>query len=124
MTTSANEAQWQSQAEGRRRIIRFMLFVVVLLLLALIAVWFYITQPMLSRAKPNPQRTVDPARLEAHVRKLSNEFGPRDENHTENLDNVAAYIKNELSQTNAIVSEQLYRVQGKFYRNVIAQFGP
>jgi Zn-dependent M28 family amino/carboxypeptidase len=67
---------------------------------------------------------VDPARLEAHVRKLSVELGPRDESHIENLDRVAAYIKNEFSQTTALVSEQPYRVQGKSYRNVIAQFGP
>ena len=124
MATSAIEAQWQSQAERRRRIIKFMLLVVLILLLALIAMWFWVTQPLLSRATPNSERTVDPARLEAHVRKISLEFGPRDVNHTENLDNVAAYIKNEFSQTSAFVSEQVYRVQGKSFRNVIAHFGP
>lgn len=101
-----------------------MLLVVLILLLALIAMWFWVTQPLLSRATPNSERTVDPARLEAHVRKISLEFGPRDVNHTENLDNVAAYIKNEFSQTSAFVSEQVYRVQGKSFRNVIAHFGP
>ena len=101
-----------------------MLLVVLILLLALIAVWFWMTQPLLSRATPNSQRTVDPSRLEAHVRKLSIEMGPRDELHPENLDHVAAYIKNEFSQTGAFVSEQLYRINGKSYRNVIADFGP
>ena len=124
MTTSAVEAQWQSQAERRRRIIKLMLLVVLILLLVLIAIWFWVTQPLLSRATPNSQRTVDPSRLEAHVRKLSTEFGPRDFNHPENLDQVAAYIKTELSQTGAFVSEQVYRVQAKSYRNVIAHFGP
>ena len=124
MTTSSIEAQWQSQAERRRRIIKLMLIVVLILLLVLIAAWFWVTQPLLSRAIQNSQRIVDPARLEAHVRKLSIEMGPRDEGHPENLDHVAAYIKTEFSQTGAFVSEQVYRVNTRSYRNVIAHFGP
>jgi Zn-dependent M28 family amino/carboxypeptidase len=118
------EAQWQSQAERRRRIIKFMLLVVLIFILLLIGLWFWLTQPLLARATPNSQRTIDPARLEAHVRKLSVELAPRDESHIENLYRVAEYIKNEFSQTTASVSEQPYRVSGKSYRNVIAQFGP
>lgn len=124
MTTSSAEVQWQSQSERRRRIIKFMLLVVLIILVLLIGVWFWMTQPLLSRATPNSERTVDPSRLEAHVRKLSIELGPRDARHIENLDKVAAYIKNEFSQTGAFVSEQVYRVQGRSYRNVIAHFGP
>jgi len=124
VTTSSIEAQWQSQAERRRRIIKLMLIVVLILLLVLIAAWFWVTQPLLSRAIQNSQRIVDPARLEAHVRKLSIEMGPRDEGHPENLDHVAAYIKTEFSQTGAFVSEQVYRVNARSYRNVIAHFGP
>lgn len=101
-----------------------MLLVVLIFLLLLVGFWFCVTQPLLSGASPNPERTVDPSRLQAHVRKLSVEFSPRDESHLENLDRVAAYIKDEFSQTTAFVTEQLYRVQGKSYRNVIAQFGP
>jgi Zn-dependent M28 family amino/carboxypeptidase len=101
-----------------------MLLVVLIVALVLIGVWFWITQPLLSSATPNPERTVDPSRLQAHVHKLSVELGPRDESHIENLDRVAAYIKNEFSQATASVSEQAYRVQGKSYRNVIARFGP
>lgn len=118
------EAQWQSQAERRRRIIKFMLVVVLIFIVLLIGLWFWVTQPLLARATPSSERTVDPARLEAHVRKLSIELTPRDESHVENLDRVAEYIKNEFSQTTGLVSEQSYRVQGKSYRNVIAQFGP
>ena len=123
MIQSSVEAQWQSQTERRRRIIKLMLFVVLIILVLLIAVWFWVTQPMLTSPTSSAERTVDPARLEAHVRKLI-ELGPRDESHIENLDRVAAYIKSELSQTGASVSEQPYRVQGKSYQNVIAQFGP
>lgn len=124
MTQSANEAQWQSQTERRRRLIKFMMLVIVIIILLLIASGFWVTQPLLSSAKPNPQRTVDPARLEAHVRKLSIELTPRDQSQLENLDQAAAYIKNEFSQTTASISEQPYRVEGKSYRNVVAKFGP
>ena len=122
--TPSIEAQWQSQNERRRRIIKFMLLIVLIFLVLLLGVWFWVTQPLLSRAKTNTERTVDPARLEAHVRKLSIELTPRDESHTENLDRAATYIKQEFRQTTASVTEQAYRVQGKSYRNVIAQFGP
>jgi len=118
------EAQWQSQAERRRRIIRFMLLVLLIFLLLLLGLWFWVTQPLFTRATVNTERTVDPSRLRAHVHKLSVELVPRDENHLENLDRVAAYIKSEFSHTSAIVSEQPYRVNGKSYRNVTAQFGP
>lgn len=121
---ASQPAEWQSQTERRRRIIRFMLLVLLGFLLLLIAVWFWVTQPLVSRARPGSERTVDPSRLEAHVRKLSIELAPRDASHLDNLDQAATYIKNELSQTTRFVSEQAYRVHGNSYRNVIAQFGP
>lgn len=98
--------------------------VLLILILALIAMWFWLTQPLLSSVKPGAVRIVDPARLEQHVRKLSVELSPRDVTHTENLDRAAAYITSELTQSGGSVSEQTYRVEGKTYRNVIARFGP
>ena len=124
MLRSSLESHWQSQAERHRRIIRLMLFVLLAFVLVLIASWFWVTQPLILSSKPNNERNVDPARLEAHVRKLSVELGPRDESHFENLDRVAVYIKDEFQQTGANVFEQPYRVEGKSYRNVIAQLGP
>ena len=124
MSQSSVEAQWQSQTERRRRIIRVMLLVLLIVLLLLVGSWFWVTQPLLSGAKPSTERIVDPSRLHAHVRKLSIELSPRDESHVENLDRAAAYIKEEFSQTTPLVSEQPYPVQGKSYRNVVAQFGP
>lgn len=124
MTQTSLEVQWQSETERRRRIIRVMLLVLIIACLLLIGLWFWLTQPLLSSATPSQQRTVDAARLQAHVHKLSVELTPRDESHVENLDRVAAYIKNEFSQFTESVSEQPYSVQGKSYRNVIARFGP
>ncbi len=101
-----------------------MLLTVLIIALLLIALWFWVTQPLLSRATPSSQRMVDPARLETHVRTLSLELGPRNESNPQKLDLVADYIKYEFIQTNAVVSQQTYQVNGNTYRNVIAEFGP
>lgn len=101
-----------------------MLWLLLGVVLVLVAAWFWLTQPLLSRAQPNAVRTVDPARLEAHVRKLAVDFSPRDINHLENLDLAAAYIASELTQAGDSVSEQRYRVENRSFRNVIARFGP
>ncbi|HEV2854397.1 MAG TPA: M28 family peptidase [Thermoanaerobaculia bacterium] len=72
----------------------------------------------------NRGRTVDPARLEAHVRALAEDFIPRDEDHPENLDQAAAYIRRQLEQAGGRVEDQAFDVAGNTYRNVIARFGP
>jgi Zn-dependent M28 family amino/carboxypeptidase len=101
-----------------------MLWIVLVIVLLLVVAWFWLTQPLLSSPQPNGVRTVDPARLEAHVRKLSIELSPRDIGHLENLDRAAVYIAGELAQAGGSVSEQGYRVEGNSYRNIIARFGP
>ena len=101
-----------------------MLWILLVVVLLLVLAWFWLTQPLLFRSQPGSARTVDPARLEAHVRKLSIELSPRDVGHLENLDRTAAYVAEQLKQAGAAVSEQPYRVEGNSYRNVIARFGP
>jgi Zn-dependent M28 family amino/carboxypeptidase len=101
-----------------------MLWILLVMVLLLVLACFWLTQPLIFRAQPSSVRTVDPARLEAHVRKLSVELAPRDVGHLENLDRTAVYIADQLRQTGAAVSEQPYRVEGNSYRNVIARFGP
>ena len=95
------------------------------LLGVLIATCFLITQPLFTHgADVNSPILVEPARLEAHVRTLCETLSPRDEAHPENLDRVAAYIKKEFEQAKGTVSEQIFEVDGRSYRNVIASFGP
>jgi Zn-dependent M28 family amino/carboxypeptidase len=94
--------------------------------LLLAAAWFAVTQPVVFRGSTGDNRPpVDVARLEAHVRMLSETFHPRDEGHSENLDRVAAYLRKEFERANAVaVSEQPFESRGQTYRNVIASFGP
>jgi Zn-dependent M28 family amino/carboxypeptidase len=101
-----------------------MLYVIAAAVLLVVALCLYMTQPLIRIANVSSPISVDPARLETHVRALSESFVPRDESHPENLDRCAAYIRREFERAHARVSEQPFTVDGKTYRNIIAHFGP
>jgi hypothetical protein len=50
---------------------------------------------------------VDPRRLEGHVRKLCEDFFPRDAFHLESLDRAAACVRSQFEETAARVADQL-----------------
>jgi Peptidase family M28/Bacterial PH domain len=104
--------------------VKTMLFVLAATALLIFALCLYVTQPLIGSANISAPISVDPTKLETHVRTLSQSFIPRDESHPENLDRCAAYIRQEFERVNARVSEQPFTVNGKTYRNVIAHFGP
>jgi Zn-dependent M28 family amino/carboxypeptidase len=78
----------------------------------------------LSAPPPCEPGTVDPKRLESHVRALSETFHPRDFSHPENLERVADYVAEHLAKAGGHVESQSYRVEDRSYRNIIARFGP
>ena len=78
-----------------------------------------LTPPVDSMKNP-----VEPFRLQEHVRKLSEEFVPRDSEHRENLLQTAKYIQDALQPYAAKVAFQCYGVNGRQYVNVIAEYGP
>lgn len=84
----------------------------------------YVVQPVLIHPQALVVASVEPKRLEADVRTLSESRVPRDYLHPERLDEIATWIKGRLEATGAQVSEQIYSVQGRTYRNVVARFGP
>ena len=106
-------------ARHRRRII-FWSIVLSLLLL----VWASLTQPVLVLGKNKHIPAVSSQLLESRVRVLSELFVPRNSDHTDNLDQVAAFIKQEFGKAGGRVREQKYSADRRVYRNVIAQFGP
>ena len=112
----------RNSEKGRINILGIILLAGIAILIA--ATWFLVTQPMLSASSAIQTVPVSSARLEAHVRMLSETFFPRDYTHPENLDRAAAYIRREFEQTGGAVSEQTYDMEGKTYRNVIVSFGP
>lgn len=101
-----------------------MLLLVLGLAGLLMAACFLVTQPLFTRADANRAISIEPARLEAHVRVLCDTLSPRDGAHPENLNRVAAYIKQQFEQAKGRVSEQPFEVGGSAYRNVVASFGP
>ena len=98
--------------------------VLVVLVLALVLAWFAVTQPLLTTADVVALPSVDPVRLEAHVRVLAENLIPRDWKHPDNLDRAAGYIRQEFEAAGARVREQRYEMEGKTYRNVVAVLGP
>ncbi len=69
-------------------------------------------------------RQVDPKRLEAHVRTLSETFHPRDHLHPENLERTASFLTEALERAGGRIHSEPYSTDGASYRNVIASFGP
>lgn len=55
--------------------------IVLGLLSLLVVAWAWVTQPLLFSVAGNSAVLVEPVRLEAHVRKLSEMFFPRDAGH-------------------------------------------
>src|SRR5262245_14721184 len=90
------------------------------LLSLLVVAWVWVTQPLFSNSEVNNVLSVEPARLETHVRMLSETCFPRDVGHPENLDRAATYIRQEFEQARGKVVEQPYEVNGTIYRNVTA----
>lgn len=67
-------------------------------------------------------RTADTAmaaRLYGHVDKLVSGFGKRSYLDTQNLERIAAWLAAEFKKAGCQTSEQLVRVEGRTYRNVI-----
>jgi hypothetical protein len=100
----------------------FLLLLASILVLA--AVGIYVAQPVTSAQLKPGAIAADAARLERDVRAISTSFGPRDYRHPENLDRIAAFVRDEFTATGARVSEQRFPVDGVGYGNVIASFGP
>ncbi len=96
---------------------------ILLLLVAPCGVWWGVTQPF-TGAQSNAAGGVDPRRLEAHVRMLSETCCPRDYRSVDNLNKAAGYIATQLAATGASIAEQPFMAEGRQYKNIIARLGP
>ena len=82
-----------------------------------------VAQPMVTPVPSTPP-SVDPAKLEAHVKKLSVDFYPRSFDHVAKLASTAAYIEEQFKEAGAQVSIQDVIVDKARYKNLVARFGP
>ena len=101
----------------------FAVMAVVTMVVLVGAVGLTVTQPTFATTDP-VEAMASPDRLKEHVRTLSTEHVPRDYAHPEGLDATAAYIRGELAEVGGRLDEQVFTIEGKQYRNVIARFGP
>lgn len=108
----------------RKSFLGVALLTAITIFILLAAGWFLVTQPIFMRTEGTTTMAIGPARLETHVRMLSEAFVPRDWKHPENLDRAAEYIHKEFEHAKGAVSEQPYEMDRRTYRNVIAAFGP
>jgi Zn-dependent M28 family amino/carboxypeptidase len=100
-----------------------MFFGLLIILFFIVALCFWMTQPLIFAPQVEIVGRIDPEKLRLHVEKISNAFYPRSERHLGNLNKTADYIKAEFERSGAEVSEQKFRVGGREFRNVIALFG-
>ena len=81
-----------------------------------------VSQPTFRKSSPSAI-TVNPERLERHVRVLSQDFHPRDWKHVVNLDRCAEYIDMHFRNAGATTTSQVFTARDGQYRNVIGRFG-
>jgi len=98
--------------------------VAVLPVVLLLVAWLAVTHPQPQWARRAPAATADSSRLRRDVEMLALSFGPRDHDHPENLDRVAAFVREAFESAGARVAEQSWQVDGRTYRNVLGRFGP
>ena len=82
----------------------------------------YTMQPLIGTAASNPAPFVDPSSLKDDVIHLAG--ASRVYSDRPGLDAVATWIHGRFEACGARVQDQIYGVQGKSYRNVVADFGP
>ncbi len=105
---------------------RFLGWLIRMFLLVAIAVAGWVAaviqpfvQPVVTQAPP-----ADAARLQAHVKYLSEDLFPRSGDRIGNTEGAVRYIHDAFVATGAQVSMQDVMVDGIAYKNVIARFGP
>ncbi len=105
---------------SRLRIAIVLALVVAVLAIAPVAL---VVQPfVIAIASHSP--SVDPARLEAHVRHLSVDLYPRSYDQRENLEQAAQYILDELKAAGGRVDVQDVILGDSKFKNLVAHFGP
>jgi hypothetical protein len=81
--------------------LKALLHVLATAVLLSVALCLYVTQPLIGGANISSPISVDTAKLETHVRALSQSFVSREGSHPETLDSCAAYIRREFKRANA-----------------------
>lgn len=98
----------------------------LLFLLCMVGVIYTIVRPSVAAAQSEqtqPALHANAKTLEQHVRKLSEDFIPRDHLHPENLNKTVDYIAEQWRDVGLTTTEQHFQVNGITYKNVITRIG-
>ena len=93
------------------------------LLLVIVAIGLFLTQPLFSVAKRSEIAAVNPESLRTWVAAL-NGLAPRSVERPANLGKAADFIAGELARSGARISGQDVPFERAVYRNIVASFGP
>ncbi|MCB1232485.1 MAG: M28 family peptidase [Verrucomicrobiae bacterium] len=108
----------------KQRLRAWAIALLVFLVIPLFVVWLIVCQPSLKRNSPSNAR-VDPAHLEATVRRLSIDRVPRDFAHRDNLARIADEIEAAFAESGARPRRHTYRHTGLYqFHNISGFFGP
>ena len=102
---------------------REFLAIVAVIWIGIAGILVLVAQPFVAPIASTPP-PVDPARLEAHVKKLSVDLYPRSFEQFAHLEGAARYISEQLKASGATVTVQEVTVQEATYKNIVARFGP
>lgn len=104
--------------------VRYLIITVLLVSGLTGALWFALTQPLITPPRVVLSRSASPNNLQQHVTMLATTL-PARSHDVDKLNRSAAYIKQVFSTyANARVSESPFDVWGIAYTNVLASFGP
>jgi len=120
---SPDPAVLKPQPPRRRRWLRRFFYLFLLAVCAMVVLWALVTQPLWGPVARVEPKEVSAPRLLYHVQQIV-AIQPRDFDHPEVLDRVAAYVRRELTSAGGRVSDQEFTVSNRTYRNVRAEFGP
>lgn len=94
------------------------------LLAALLATLRFTANPAGIRPASTAAESIDPLRLERHVRALCEEFFPRSFRFPGQLDRAADHLAAEFAAAGGRVSRHPFPAAGRSYLNIVASFGP
>jgi hypothetical protein len=103
------------------RAVRIFRVILALVVLAILSVALFVSQPMIPRRAP-PPAAASALHLERDVRALA-ALVPRNLSSPNNLEQAAAWVKRCWEEEGIEVTEQEYAVSGSLVRNVIVRFG-
>ena len=106
-----------------RSLIRIFVAVAAIILVSVLTLRVAITQPEIG-SNPYPDGPkANPETLQQHVRFLTTDVFPRNHTHSENLNQAADHIRDSFLDAGVDVTEQIYQVGKKRFRNVLAHLG-